>query len=343
MTSIRDVAKLAGVSTATVSHILNDTRFVTDETRKKVMDAIDTLDYYPSKVARGLASNKSQTIGIVFSDIANPHFTQIFKGIEKYFYSFGYDLILANTSEDPKTQEVVLASLLSRSVDGLILAPAAHPSERLRSIKERGLPIVLVDRGDPEIELPLVSVNNQPAAYQAACHLIADGHSRIGLLLGLKNISTTSERLAGFDQAFIENHIPRDPELIYWGDSSQDSGYQGALTLLKAKPRPTAIFCTNNMMTLGALHAIRELGLHCPRDISVVGFDDHFWADIFTPPLTVVSQPTLEIGRKASELLHSFIIEGFPVEMPPRINLDATLIVRGSCSLTCYDRFYKRS
>ncbi len=342
MTSIRDVAQLAGVSTATVSHILNGTRFVSEETRKKVMDAIYELDYYPSKVAQGLARNKSQTIGIVFSDIANPHFTQIFKGIENYFQGAGYDLILANTSENPETQEAVLASMLSRSVDGLIMAPAAQPSERLRNMKERGLPIVLVDRGDPEIDLPLVSVNNQLAAYLAACHLIGDGHSRIGLILGLKNISTTGERLAGFTRAYDENNIQHDPALVYWGDSSLESGYQGAVALLQSKVRPTAIFCTNNLMTMGALHAIRENGLDCPRDISVVGFDDHFWADIFTPPLTVVAQPTFEIGRVASEMLHRYIIDGVPSETPPRINLDANLIVRGSCSLDCLHQYSTR-
>lgn len=339
MTSIRDVAIRAGVSTATVSHIINQTRYVSDETRKKVLDAIDELDYYPSKLARGLANNKSQTIGIVFSDIANPHFTQIFKGIEKYFTSVGYDLILANTAENPKTQEEVLTSMLSRSVDGLIIAPAGHPSGKLRLIKEKGLPIVLVDRGDPEIDLPLVGVDNQSAVYRAACHLFADGHSRIGLVLGLKNISTTEERLAGFIQALEENGISQDPGLIYWGDSSLESGYLGAKELLSTTPRPTAIFCTNNLMALGALHGIRELGLECPQDIGMIGFDDHFWADIFTPPLTVIAQPTSEMGKTAAELLHNYITVGIPELIPNRINMEARLIIRGSCSLTCFKKF----
>lgn len=342
MVSIRDVARRAGVSIATVSHILNQTRYVSDETRKKVLDAIDELDYYPSKLARGLASNKSQAIGIVFSDIANPHFTQIFKGIEKYFYGVGYDLILSNTSEDPQIQEDVLTSLLSRSVDGLIIAPAGHPSEKLRLIKERGLPIVLVDRGDPEIDLPLVGIDNKLAAYCATCHLFADGHTRIGLVLGLKNISTTEERLAGFLQAFEEKNIDQDPSLIFWGDSSPESGYRGAMELLTTSPRPTAIFCTNNLMSLGALHAIRDVGLGCPEDVGMVGFDDHFWADVFTPPLTVIAQPTLEIGKIAAELLHDHILRDAPKATTQRINMDAKLIVRGSCSLACYSRFLEK-
>jgi len=343
MTSIQDVAKRAGVSTATVSHIINQTRFVSDETRKKVMDAIEELDYYPSKLARGLASNKSQTIGIVFSDIANPHFTQIFKGIEEYFYSIGYDLILANTSENPKTQEDALASLLSRSVDGLLVAPAGHPSKKMKFIREKGLPIVLLDRGDPETDLPMVGVNNHSAVYQAANHLIEDHHSRIGLILGLKNISTTGERLNGYMQAIKEHGISQDQSLIFWGDSSLDSGYRGAMELLSLSPRPSAIFCTNNLMSLGALHAMRELGLNCPQDIGMIGFDDHFWADIFTPPLTVISQPTFELGRTAAQLLHQYILEGMPEPVPQRVNLEARLIIRGSCSTNCYNRFSKKN
>jgi LacI family transcriptional regulator len=339
MTSIRDVADRAGVSTATVSHILNKTRFVSDETRKKVMDAINELNYYPSRLARGLANSRSQTIGIIFSDIANPHFTQIFKGIENYFYGHGYDLILANTSEDNRIQEDVLTSLISGSVDGLILASTSNPSENLRLIKEKGLPIVLVDRKDPEIDLPLVGVDNQLAVYKATRHLFSDGHIRIGIVLGLKNISTTGERLAGFVQAYKEKNIPIDQSLIYWGDSSIESGYLGTKELLAVNPCPTAIFCTNNLMALGTLHAIRDLGLKCPDDISIIGFDDHSWADIFTPPLTVIAQPTFEMGVTAAKQLHHFIKEGVPKTTPRRINLKTKLIIRGSCSTTCFHRF----
>jgi LacI family transcriptional regulator len=339
MTSIRDVANRAGVSTATVSHILNKTRFVSDETRKKVMIAIDEMNYYPSRLARGLANSRSQTIGIIFSDIANPHFTQIFKGIENYFYSQGYNLILANTSEDYRIQEDVLTSLISGSVDGLILASTSNPSKKLRLIKEKRLPIVLVDRTDPEIELPFVGVDNQSAVYDATRHLFSDGHNQIGIILGLKNISTTTERMAGFIQAYEEKSIPLDPSLMYWGDSSIESGYRGAKVLLVLDPRPTAILCTNNLMTLGTLHAIRDLGLKCPEDVSVIGFDDHIWADIFTPPLTVIAQPTFEIGITAAKQLHHYINDGVPMTTPQRINLKTKLKIRGSCSTVCFQRF----
>jgi LacI family transcriptional regulator len=335
MPSIRDVANKAGVSTATVSHVLNHTRFVSEETQQRVMDAVTDLDYSPSALARGLASNKSLVIGVVFSDIANSHFTSIFKGIESDLTEAGYDLILANTSENPEHQEEVLTALLSRRVDGLILAPTGQPSKRLRSLREKGLPIVLIDRGDPRVALPIVGVDNRQAAYRASSHLLADGHRRIGILLGLEKLSTTRERLNGYVQALSEAGLEADPELIIQGDSSQEGGYQGTWKLLSGENRPTAIFSTNNMMTLGALHALGRRGMRCPEDVGFLGFDDHPWADIFTPPLSVVSQPTRDLGICAARLLRRIIEEGYPTVGPLGQQLDASLIIRGSCSTEC--------
>lgn len=341
MSTIRDVATLAGVSPTTVSHIINNTRFVSEETRKKVLDAIDELGYYPSKLAQGLANNNSRTIGVIFSDITNPHFTQIFKGIEYVFQGLGYDLLLSNTSEKPDIQEQALTSLLAGSVNGLILASTGFPSERLRLIKKKGLPVVLIDRDDPQSEFPFVGVNNERAVYEAICHLFSDGHTRLGLILGLRNTTTTEERFNGYVKAHIEKDISYNPEHIYWGDYGIEAGYHGAVELLHSDPRPTAIFCANNLMTLGALHAIRDLGLNCPDDIGILGFDDHLWADIFNPPLSVVSQPTFELGVNAAQILCKQIAEGTCEDIPHRINLETKLIVRGSCSPTCRQRYSK--
>ncbi len=339
MASIREVAKRAGVSTATVSHVLNGTRYVSDETSLRVMDAVAELDYSPSQLARGLASNKSQAIGIVFSDIANSHFTSIFKGIENDLTEANYDLILANTTEDPSRQEEVLSSLLSRRIDGLIIAPTGQPSDRLRRLREKGLPIVLIDRDDVNMNLPLVAVDNHQAAYQSTYHLIADGHQQIAILLGKENLSTTRERLDGYIHALTEAQIQPDPALIMQGDSSQEGGYQGTLQLLTGKHRPTAIFSTNNMMTLGALHAFGRLDTRCPQDIGLIGFDDHPWADIFSPPLTVVNQPTHELGVVAAQLLLRIIKDGYSAEESFRQFLPCELVIRGSCSMICLDRY----
>lgn len=341
MTNIRDVAALAGVSSTTVSHIINNTRFVSEETRKKVLEAIDELGYYPSKLAQGLANNNSRTIGVVFSDITNPHFTQIFKGIEYVFQNLGYDLLVSNTSENPDNQEQALKSLLAGSVNGLILALTGFPSERLPLIKKKGLPVVLVDRNEPQIGFPFVGVNNEKGAYEAVRHLFSDGHTRLGLILGLRHTTTTEERFNGFDKAHKEMGIPYNPNHVYWGDYGIEAGYRGVVELLKSDPRPTAIFCANNLMTLGALHAIRDLGLNCPEDIGLMGFDDHLWADIFNPPLTVVSQPTFEMGVKAAQILYKQIVEGVSEGIPNRINFETKLIIRGSCSPTCRQQYSK--
>jgi LacI family transcriptional regulator len=339
MTSIREVANRAGVSTATVSHVLNGTRYVSEKTRLKVMDVVAKLDYSPSLLARGLARNKSQAIGIVISDIANSHFTSIFKGIESDLTEANYDLILANTSENPARQEEVLSSFLSRRIDGLIIAPTGQPSDRLRRLREKELPIVLIDRDDALTDLPLVAVDNQQAAYQATSHLITDGHRRIGILLGKENLSTTHERLDGYLRALDEAHILQDRALIIYGDSSQEGGERGTYQLLTASVRPTAIFSTNNMMTLGALHTIGRLGFLCPQEIGFIGFDDHPWADIFSPPLTVVNQPTQQLGIAAAQLLLKIIADGYSADEPYKRILLCELVVRGSCSVDCQERY----
>jgi DNA-binding LacI/PurR family transcriptional regulator len=335
--TIHHVAKQAGVSTATVSHVLNNTRYVSDETRERVLQVVRELHYYPSAVARGLATQETKTVGVIVSDIANPFFTTLFKGIEQKLAPLGYDLILENTGEHPEEQEYSLKMLLTKQVDGIILAPTGHPSPMLQLLKDKGMPIVFVDRPIPGAELPLVEVNNQQAAFEATSHLIGDGHRRIGVILGL---DTTPNRLAGYVKAMEHHGLPVDKALLYRGSSSLENGLEGANALLSHSAPPTAIFTANNLMTLGALHALRQLGLRCPQDIGMIGFDDTDWAAIFTPPLTVVRQPTRQIGQTAAELLHQLmsghVISGNgSAERALHHTFPAQLIVRGSCSVAC--------
>jgi LacI family transcriptional regulator len=330
--TIHQVAKRAGVSTATVSHVLNNTRFVSDERRERVLQVVRELHYFPSAVARGLATQETKTIGVIFSDVANPFFTSLFKAIEYELAPLGYDLILENTGEHLKVQEHSLKVLLTKQVDGIILAPAGQPSPMLQLLKHKGMPIVLVDRPVPGVEFPLVEVNNQRAAFEATNHLIADGHRRIGVILGL---DTTTDRLAGYAQAMEQNGVPVYESLVYRGNSSLENGLAGTKTLLSQATPPTAIFTANNLMTLGALHALRERGLRCPEDVALIGFDDTDWASIFTPPLTVVQQPTREIGRAAAGLLHKLMSDKGSSEQSARLTFPAQLLVRGSCSVAC--------
>ncbi len=339
--SIKDVAEFAGVSTATVSHVINETRFVSEETKRKVIQAIEELGYFPSAAARGLASRKSKIVGVVFSDISNPFFTSVFKGIESLLTEQGYELTLANTGEVNATQELVLNTMFSRQIDGLIIAPTGQDSRMLDLIISSKIPVVMLDRGGPFQDISLVKLDNEKAAFDATAHLIADGHQKVGLVLGLSAVDTTSARLEGYKQALEVHEIPFRENYVIGGQSRARGGYQSACSLMEQDDPPSALFATNNLMTLGALHAFRDLGLRVPKDVGLVGFDDHDWADIFTPPLTVIRQPTFDMGLEAAKKL---VVRMKTEQEDPQVEVmtqSGELIVRGSCSEQCSLKFYQ--
>ena len=328
---IDDVARKAGVSIATVSHVINGTRFVSPDTRQKVIAAISELEYVPSSTARSLASKQSKLIGIVFSDIANPFFTEVYKALESILTESGYDLILANTGEVDANQEKVLRSLYSQQIDGLIIAPAGNKSAWLSKMIRSAMPVVIIDRTGPYETASFVEVDNIKASCEATRHLIRDGHEKIGIILGLPEVSTTMARLDGYKKALREFHIPFNSDYAVNGQSKAEIGYESTMDLMKIKDPPTAIFSTNNSMTNGVLHAFKELRLRCPQDVGLLGFDDHNWGDIFSPPLSVFRQPTREIGIQAANAL----IQKINHKRIQRISLDGELIIRGSCSEKC--------
>jgi LacI family transcriptional regulator len=348
--NIRDVADRAGVSTATVSHVINQTRFVREETRRKVLEAVEALNYHPSTIARGLATSSTQTIGLIISDITNPFFTAVARGVEDEFNQFGYHTIFCNTDEDPAREDEYLRLLFAHQIDGLIIAPTGVHSPRLLRMAEAEVPIVLLDRAAPGLTAPLVQVDNEGGAYQATRYLIELGHRRIGILTGIETISTLGMRVNGYKRALQEAGIPVDETLIIRADPRfhknqlypADSPLWGEITNLQMTPsaflalqklldlpdRPTALFVTNNQMTLGTLHAFRERKLYCPEDISLVSFDDHDWAPLFAPPLTVVRQPTYQLGQTAAKLLLKLINhQAFENPSP----LPVELVIRDSC------------
>ncbi len=347
---IQDVAEKAGVSTATVSHVINETRFVREETRQRVLAAIDTLNYQPSAIARGLATNSTQTIGLVISDIANPFFTAVARGVEDEVNQFGYHTIFSNTDEDPKREDEYLRLLSARQIDGLIIAPTGVPSARLSRMADAETPIVLLDRELPGLDAPLVSVDNESGAYDATKYLVELGHKQIATLMGLESISTQLARLNGYKRALSEAGHSLDEALVVHADprasanrlNTGDSSPPRFLTnnqmtpaafyalqdLLDLPDRPSAIFVANNQMTLGTLYALKERGLRCPDDISLISFDDHDWAPLFSPPLTVVRQPTRQLGRTAASLLLHLINRQ---EVEPLVPLPVEFIIRESC------------
>lgn len=349
-TSSKDVAARAGVSIATVSHVINDTRFVSDETRQKVLDAIKDLNYRPNAIARSLVTNSTRTIGLVVSDITNPFFTAAARGVEDGMISYGYNTIFCNTDEDPQREENYLHLLATQQIDGLIITPTGMPTTSLLALAEARVPIVQLDRCAPGLEAPLVAVNNEDGAYRAIRYLLDLGHRRIAFLMGIDTVSTQIERLNGWKRALQESNLPIEDELIIRADPRfygtvpglsepltrpapnllrMPSAYEVLQGLLKLPNRPSAIFVANNQLTLGTLFAFKECRLRCPEDISLISFDDFDWAALFSPALTVVRQPTYQLGHMAAHLLMQMINEE-PITIPEPLPVE--LVMRSSCS-----------
>lgn len=343
--TIEEVARQARTSTATVSHVINNTRYVSDEVRLRVNEAIEELGYRPSAVARGLARRKTQLVSVVLPDVDNPLFRDVFRAMEASLFESEYDLLVANTWEDLARQEAILDALISRRVDGIIIAPARGVSDLLETVRRYRTPMVIIDRYAEGYDLPALTVNNEQAAFEAVSHLFDDGHSRIGFIGGFatgdETVSAVADRLHGYLRAHEEHGLAVDPNLVCTDltNNRQEDGYQAALDTLSHPRRPSAILVINSLLQLGALRAFRELNLHCPEDVGLVGFDDDDWATISKPPMTVVRQPTLELGRRAAAALVRLLEEGDTVEVAENQELKCKLIIRGSCSTKCLKEF----
>jgi LacI family transcriptional regulator len=302
--TIKDVAAHAGVSVATVSAVINSNKYVSPDLLQRVRESITALEYERNSLAQGLKKQTSQAIGLIISDITNPFFTSVVRGVEDVANARGYSLILGNTDEDLTKEKSYIRLLESKRADGLIVAVTLGNHEYLRSWPTHRLPLVSIDRLPSELSVDAVLIDNVAGARQAVEHLLTLGHVRIGIVTGLSGITTTEERLTGYQHALESHRIPLDPALIAEGDSRIEGGERAALQLLTQETaRPTALFVTNGLMTIGALQAINRVGLRCPEDIALVGFDDFEWAAVTHPRLTTVRQPTYEIGQKAAQLL----------------------------------------
>ena len=332
---INDVAALAKVSTATVSHVINNTRFVSDEVRKRVLSAIKKLHYFPSATARSLSTKETKTVGVIISDIQNPFYGQLIRGIDGILHKEGYDILLASNDEDVTKENAYLTTFFSRGVDGIIMAPVNEDISFLEVIESVGTKIVFIDREPSNNPFPSILVNNKSSSKELINHLIDDGHERIAIILGL-NRSTINNRFLGYKEALMERGIPFNKEFAVVGGSQQHGGYLAAKKLLNMKQKPTAIFTTVNLMTLGTLKAFHELGIRCPEDCALVGFDDTSWAPLFTPPLTTIEQPIKEIGITAA---NSLLEQLKGDDVPNKIELSTKLHVRGSCSTKCKNKY----
>lgn len=298
--TMRDVAEQAGVSKATVSHVINDTRFVEETTKARVNDAIRTLGYRPNVAARSLTTQRTRIIGLIVSDITNTFFGEIMLGIENVLITNGYSLMVCNTSEVLEREEYYIDILLRQGVDGIIAAASSQNWDVLNQAAKLSIPIVMLDRTFENAESPYVGVNNKYGAYLGTGHLIEKGYREIGILSGFQRLSTMRERLSGFEAAMGEAGLPvRDS----WSVASQlsiEEGKRAMRNLMSQQERPRAVFICNNLLSLGALMGLQDMNLRCPEDIAIVGFDDHPWAQVSNPPLTVVRQPTYRIGETAA-------------------------------------------
>lgn len=327
--TVKDVSRLAGVSTATVSRVLAGFDEVSPETRERVLQAVKELNYQPNRNARNLRKSTTSKIGVVISDIQNPFFGSVVRGIEKITIKDDYTIILGNSDEDPLREQKLIAMLLEEGVAGIILVPTHVDPGSYQPLFQSDVPLVIIDRRLAAPNLDMVLVDGFAGAALAVEHLVQLGHRHIGYVGGLPHLSVMHEREQGYLAALEKHAVPFIPAYLRHGNNRQDGGYTAVRELLGQDPPPTAILIANNLMTLGGLQAIHESGSQIPEQISLVGFDDMDWAASLRPPLTVIAQPAFEMGETAATLLLERIRN--PEQPHQTVMLKTHLIVRASC------------
>jgi LacI family transcriptional regulator/LacI family repressor for deo operon, udp, cdd, tsx, nupC, and nupG len=329
--SLNKVAEKAGVSTATVSRVINNSPNVNPETRLKVQQVIKELKYSPNRVAQRLRNRNvsSNLLGVLIPDIQNPFYVEVLRGIEDVAYENKYALIMCNFAQDERKEMLYLDILQSESIDGLIAAPTNEHDQKVISLVRKGLPIVCVDRGLSGVDVDVVLVENRVGAFSAVDHLVKSGYKRIAYISGLPQIPSSQQREQGYLDALTANGLPIDRNLIKYGDSRHESGVKLCSELLGIADPPDAIFAGNNLITLGALETIHKKGLKIPAQIAIIGFDDMYWSISLNPPLTAVRQPAYEIGKRAAEQLILRIKD--PSRPTVSVILKTELMIRSSC------------
>lgn len=329
--TLKDLARHTGVSKSTVSRAFNEPNKVKESTLNLVLEAAEKLGYQPSRVARRLRGGQGQAkvIGLIIPDVMNPFFADITKGVEDVAYSNGYVLILNNSNESRDRQKICLKTLRMEGVDGIILPPVSKTELQVKNLVDEGYAVVCVDRKFRNVAVDSIVSDNRNGAYTAVNHLINLGHQRIAYIGGIPNISTSIERRRGYEDALRDHDIPINSKYIMEGDSKQGNAELLTQKILSLSNPPSALFTGNNMITLGAQTACRQLGIQIPKDLALVGYDDVPWADALNCPPTVIDQPGYEIGRRATEILMSRIKN--PDRSHVTVSLDPNLIIRHSC------------
>lgn len=328
MPTIHDVARRAGVSSITVSRTINNSGPVSDATRARVEAAIAELNYAPNRLASGLRSKRTQTLALVVTDITNPFFTTLARGVEDVASEAGYSVIFCNTDESPEKERKYLAILFQQQVAGVLLVPARSSADPVRFIQERGTAVVVLDRRVPGVAVSVVRCDSTAGARQLVALLLELGHRRIAILNGPPGVSTADDRLAGYLQAMQEAGADT-AGLVYSGTFTHDSGYEMAGRTIAVSPRPTALFAANNFIATGVLRAVRDRGLRVPEDIAIVCFDELPANLVSHPFFTTIAQPAYALGQQAAKLLIEQL-DGDAATHVQDIILPAELIVRES-------------
>jgi len=329
--TMRQIAARARVSVGTVSHVINNSAGVRQEVRKRVLDAIERLGYQPSLLARGLRRNQTTILGMIIPDISNPFFPLVVRGVEDIAYQNSYRLMLCNTDNDAQKEQVYFDELRAYRMAGLIVIPSADSRLVPMAAASGGeIPVICLDRCPEGCKGDTVTVDNAEGAYQAARYLLELGHRRIATIAGPLHVTSGVERLKGFKRALREAGVSIAQEYIQEGRFDRLSGYEKGLMLLQFSPRPTAIVAANDLVALGVLAALREMGLRCPEDVSLVGFDDQEIASFTNPALTTVAQPAYQMGARAAALLFERL-RGEDVAAQ-QVVMKATLRVRDSAA-----------
>ncbi len=329
MADIRDVAKLAGVAPITVSRCINNSGYCSEETRARIEAAITQLGFVPNRLASGLRSKRTNTLALVVTDITNPFFTTIARGVEDKASEAGYTVIFGNTDESVSKEKMYLQMLSERRVDGILLVPAQSGLDSVAYIKKQEIPIVILDRRVSDLQTDVVRCDSEGGAYELTRLLISLGHREIGVINGPRGVSTSEDRLSGYHRALTEAGLEISTQWEYYGEFTQASGFEITRRIMAGSSKPTALFATNNFITYGALKALQELKIRVPEDIALVGFDDLPTNLITFPFLTVAAQPAYEVGKRAIEILLSRLEKGGS-DQCQEVVLPAEIIIRRS-------------
>lgn len=325
---MKQVAEKAGVSTTTVSHVINNTRVVSADARDRVLSVIDELRYIPSAVARSLKNDKTHTLGMMIPNNSNPYFAEIIQGIEDESFKLGYNIILCNSYDDPKKQAAYTRVLMEKRIDGLIIVASGSDDELNQLLSDEAIPKVLVDREVPGLAADFIESDHEQGGYLATKHLLELGHTDIACVAGPKTLLPSGDRVHGYLRALQEANVPFQGEFLAHSDFTSQGGFTAFQQLLALKKRPSAIFVSNDLMAIGGLCAAQQAGVQIPTELSVVGYDDIALASFSTPRLTTIAQPKYEIGVLTAQVMVARIKNA---ELPLRREmLQTQLVVRQS-------------